>query len=192
MMRAAVKSLDAVLRRVNGIFCFCGDEDCLLRLQIARAPRLLRLDGRTVPAGEPVLAIHLWNEHVPPLPPEGPTLAWAVRSRRLFVKSLEAVAGQIRGDPRLAGVRAVGGSTALFAPGGRGGAVFLSGLGFTVMPYRGRWGRFGDFWENMYSWWLIWAYNPLSPRLRRRFWRFRRAEAWMAAEEFLEQFGGPR
>jgi hypothetical protein len=141
-----------------------------------------------VEAGEPVLALHLWNEHVPPLPPDGPDIAWATRSQRLFVRSLRAVAGQMRHDTRLAGVRAVGSATALFAPDDSSGGVrLMQRLGFTVTPYHSPLGHLGEFWENFYSWWIMWTFNAVSLRTRQLI-HMRRSEMWMPADEFLSRY----
>jgi len=191
-MRALVRLLDALLRRAYGVFEFCDDEDCLLRLQVAKAPYTLHLDGRVVEAGETVLAIHLWNEHVPPIPSAGPDLAWASQMRRLFVESLRAVARRMAHDPRLAGVRAVGGATAVFPPAMHASGVrLMQRLGFTVAPYHRPLGRFGEFWENLYSWWIMWAFSAVSLR-QRRLLRLQRSEIWMSVEDFLSRYGADR
>ncbi len=191
-MRALIRLLDAVLRRAYGVFEFCDDEDCLLRLQVTQVSHVLYLDGQVVEAGAPVLTIHLWNEHVPPIPSAGPNLAWASRMRRLFIASLHAVAGQVAHDPRLASVRAIGGATALFSPVERPGGVHLmQRLGFTVVPYHRPLGCFGEFWENLYSWWITWAFNAVSLR-QRRLLRLQRSEIWMSVEDFLGRYGADR
>jgi hypothetical protein len=188
-MRALVRHFDALLRWVYGVFEFCDDEDAILRLQVTRAPHALPLGGHAADAGEPVLALHLWNEHLPALPTAGPDLAWAARARRLLIWSLRAVARQMRHDPRLAGVRAVGGVTVLLSPAERpGGARLMQRLGFAVVPYYNPLGRFGEFWEDFYSWWIMWAFNAVSLR-HRRLVHLRRVEVWMSAEEFLNRYG---
>lgn len=190
-MRALVRRFDAFLSRVHGIYAFCDEADCLLRLQRIPAPRELRLGGRVVAAGEPVLAIHLHNERIPPLPPAGPNLPWAVLVRRLFLRSLAHVAAEMRRDPRLGDVRAVGNDTTgllTLEDPHDGGARLLERLGFTILPRRTPLGFLGEFCENFYSWVLMWAYNPGSLR-GRRFSRLRRTEVWMPAGEFLAKFG---
>jgi len=188
-VRALIRCFDGFLREALGVCEFCEDPDCLLRLRFAGAPHVLRLGDRVVEADEPVLELHFWNEHFPPLPLKGSDLAWAVRTRGLLVRSLRGVAGEMGRDPRLAGVRAVGGVTVLLSPGDHPAGVHLmERLGFTVLPYHGPWGRFGEFWENFYTWWLMWTYNPVSVRLRSLL-RLRRAEVWMPADEFLRRYG---
>ena len=191
-VRPFVILLDAIVRRRRGVFAFSADEDCLLRLEPGKAPHALCLGGRPVEEGDPVLFLHLWNEHLPILPASGPTVAWAKKAERLFVRSLRQAAEEIRRNPRLGAVRAVGGITAIFPPDpGSSGTRFFQRLGFTVLPYRGRLGRFGEFWENLYSVWLIRAYNPAGLHGRRAS-RLRRSEIWMPIEDFLANFAGER
>ena len=188
-MRALIRRFDALLSRAYGVFPFCDDRDCVLRLQIVRTRRPLCFAGQEVRTGEPVLVLHLWNEQIPPLSPAGPDLAWAAQIRRLFLHSLRAVAGQMRCDPRLAGVRAVGGATTLLSFGDHpGGRRFLERLGFTILPYHSPLGRFGEFWENLYAWSIMWTFNVASLRYRQLF-HLRRAELWMPAEEFMSRYG---
>jgi hypothetical protein len=148
-MRALVRRLDALLRRRLGVFEFCDDPECLLRLRLARAPHDLLLPDATVCAGEPVLELHLWNEQLPLPPRAGPDLAWAVRLHRLWVKSLRLVAQHIGSDAHLAGVRALGGSTVLADSEevvGRYG--LFRRLGFAVLPAKCTLGCFGEFWKS--------------------------------------------
>jgi len=190
-MRGLVRWLDAFLRSQSGIFSYEDREDCLLQIQISRAPQLLVFPDLEIEADEPVLLLHLWNEHLPQLPPDGPDLAWASRARHLFLKSLAGVAEKIRSDASLATIQAVGGRTSLFAPDGRsGGARLLRRLGFTVIPCQhGPGGRLGGFLDDLYAALLIWAYNPNGPRVR---WPSseQRSEFWMPVEDFLRRFGG--
>jgi hypothetical protein len=191
-VRAVIRRFDGYLSRTEKIFTFTDAENCLLRLQIARAPYRVEFAGQSVEAGEAVLAIHLWNEHIPKLAPEGSDLAWAAQTGRLFVQSLHAAGEYVRGNSGLARLRAVRGITALFSPFQRSGGVeLMQRLGFTVLPYLNPLGRFGEFWENFYSWWVIWAYNPTSLR-GRRFMDQRRSEIWMSMDEFLRRYGEPR
>jgi hypothetical protein len=188
-MRALIRRFDAFLRWAYGVFEFTDDADCVLRLQLTRARHLVRLPGQVIHPGERVLGLHLWNEHLPPLPPDGPDLAWAIRMQRTFVQSLHAVAVRMTQDLRLSDVRAVGGVTGLLSPGVHpGGVRLMERLGFTVVPYRSPLGRFGEFWENFYSWWIIWTFNAVSLR-HRQLVHLQRLEVWMSAGEFLDQYG---
>ena len=170
------------------MFEFCDDPDCLWRLRLTRLSQPVCLPDGQVPAGAPVIELHLWNEHVPPIPPQGPNLAWAMRSACMLIESTHALGRHMRRDARLADVQAVGAVTMLIFPGDQsGGEKMISRLGFSLFPHRAALGRFGEFWENFYAWWLMWTYNAASLR-RRQLWHLRRAEMWMSASEFLRRY----
>ena len=190
MLRALIRRFDAFLARQYGLFNFSDEPDCVLRLQITTASHQLSFPDLVVQTGEPVLLLHLWNEHVPPISPEGVDLRWVINMQRSFNKSLEMAGKYMQSEHRAADIRAVGGITVLLFAGSRSsGERFMERLGFTVMPYTHPLGWFGEFWENFFSWWLMWAYNPASLRTRRLFGQHR-AEFWMPAEKFLACYGG--
>jgi hypothetical protein len=64
----------------------------------------------------------------------------------------------------------------------------LSWLGFVVQPYHSPLGSFGEFWENFYSWAIMWAYNAVSLR-QRHLLQLRRSEFWMSIADFLRRYG---
>ena len=188
-MRTLIRWFDVLFRRAGGVFEFCDEADCLLRLQVARAPHDLYLsDGTEVRAGDPVLMLHLWNEHIPPPGPSGPDLAWAAKIYRMFLRSLHAAAQWLADEAHPTNVRAIGGATVLIAPGDDGsGLRLMRHLGFDVFPYQTPLGRCGEFWENLYAWWLMWAFNAASLH-HRRLLHLRRAEVWISADEFLRRY----
>ena len=188
-LRSIIRHFDDWLRRVLGVYNFSDKADCLLRVQLTRASHAVEFPDRAIPAGAPVLMLHLWNEHVPPLPPEGADLVWARRAGRLFVRDLHDVAIHIENTPSLSKVQAIGSVTSVFsASPSSGGAQMMRELGFMVVPAHQPLSRFGEFWENFYSWWLIWAYNPGSLRTH-RLADLHRSESWITAEAFMERFG---
>lgn len=167
---------------------FWDDPDCLFRAQIARASRPIALPGTEIPAGAKVLGLHFWNEHMPQIAPEGPTLEQAVRGRRMIVSTFHALAREMHHDPRMEGIQALGGATVLFAAGDdSSGEKLFTRLGFTVFPHRNTLGRFGEFWENFYTWALMWAYNAVSLR-QRHLLALSRTESWIASGEFLRRY----
>ncbi|MCR4405372.1 MAG: hypothetical protein NUW24_00390 [Anaerolineae bacterium] len=190
-MRAIVRRFDGLLRRAFGVTEFCDDPQCLLRVQLARCPRHVRLsDGAQLLPGEPVLMLHLWNEHVPPMGSTGPDLPWAIKAYRQLIPSLHRVATLVATDPRWAGIRAVGGiSVLILLDSASSSARLMERLGFDVMPHpSGPLGRFGEFWENLYTWALMWAFN--APSLRRKHLsRLQRSEIWMSRQRLLERYG---
>ena len=189
-MRSLIRRFDAFLSRRYGVFTFTDEEDCLLRLQIAAASHSLLLPGQVVQPGDKVLKIHLWNEHVPiPSSSEGYGLVWAKEVQRMFLKSLQAVGRYMQGTSSLADTRAVGGETILlFAGDRRNGERLMKRLGFKVLPYTHPLGRFGEFWENFYSWVLVWTYNPAGLHHRSLFHQ-RRSEFWISAGDYLARYG---
>ncbi len=187
--KRVVRAFDRGLRQVLGVFEFCDDPDCLLRVRVTVAAHPLPLPDRPLPKGAPVLELHLWNERIPPLPAGGPDLAWAAQTRRKLVASLRMLARALSEDPRFTGVQAIGGITVLcFSGDGRQEVHLFRRLGFTVLPYRNPLGRFGEFWENLYTWGIMWAFNEASLR-RRHLLGLRRGEVWMTREAFLRRYG---
>ena len=88
-----VFSLDRWLRRWHGVYEFPAHRDCLFRAERCRAEESLLLsDGVRVRRGDPLLKIHLWNEHMPAMGQRGPTIAWARRASRAIDTSLRELA----------------------------------------------------------------------------------------------------
>jgi hypothetical protein len=188
-MREFVRRIDAVLRRISGNYAFCNDAGCLLRLRRTHSRRTMELAGGTVHRGEPVLELHVWNPHVPPMPDGGANLAWALKLRRMLSHSLQLVAGEMLRDPALAGIQAVGGDSVMIdLRGSSGSRNLMERLGFTVTAYQGPLGSFGEFSKNLHAWMLMWTYNPASLQ-RRRFRDLRRSEVWMTSADFLARYG---
>lgn len=189
-MRLLIRRLDALIRRAGGVFEFTDHADCLFRLQRGQARRPIRLsDGTQVEPGDPVLVLHLWNEHVPPMGPLGADLVWAVRVRRMLASSLCWLASWLEQNGGERTARALFGVTVLVpANGANDGKRLLARLGFDVRPHRGRLGRFGAFWENLYAWGLMWTFNAASLR-RRNLLSVRRAEIWISTRLLLDRYG---
>ena len=189
-MRAIVRRFDAFLSRRLRVFEFCDDKVCILRLRLTKVPRNLQFPEREVKAGAPELELHLWNQRVPPIPPSGANVTWGLRTSRLLIHSYRAVAEWMKHYPNLADLQVVGGVTILISQDGShpGGVYLMQRLGFMVLPYYRPFGAFGEFWENFYSWVLIWTYNPASMHSH-HFLTSRRAEIWMLADEFMKRYG---
>ncbi len=187
-MRSAVRFLDVLLSKQACLFEFSQEPDIILRLQLRTAPHRVEFSGVTITKGDPVLGIHVWNERMPRIPPAGADLEWALTLNRRLIHSFNAVAQWIQADSRADSARAICGFSALFSfTDHTGGLRMIQHLGFAVLPYHRPLGRFGDFWENLLSWGIMWAYNDASLRSR-KFWRLQRSEIWMAREDFLRRF----
>ena len=93
LLEAAVFALDGWLRRRRGVFEYWLEPQCLFRLEQRRADDTLVLaDGTRVRAGARVLALHLWNEHLPLMGRSGLTFAWGHKVSRAIGASLHELA----------------------------------------------------------------------------------------------------
>jgi len=173
------------------MFEFCDAPDCIFRVSVGIAAHPIRIAGGEIPAGTKVLELHFWNEHMPRMPDGGPLIGPAVKLRRMMASSIRRLAESMKNDPRLAGVKAVGGVTPLFSTGDKSAAerIFLR-LGFAVTPHKNPSGRFMEFWEELYGWLLMWAFIDGNPK-RRGLRGLRRTDFWMSAEDFLLLYGSP-
>jgi len=189
MLRGIIRNFDTFICRLNGVHTFSDDIDCILRIQLTEAPHDVSFLEFKVNQGDPILLYHLWNERLPELPSEGSNLAWSTRLLRLFKKSLHLVAQYIQEAPNLPDIQALAGVTVLLPIGrGEGSTNLMERLGFTTMMYQSPLGRFGEFWENFYSWGLMWTYNPISLR-GRSLLKLERKECWMNIYDFTKRYG---
>jgi hypothetical protein len=187
-LRLLIRRFDDWLSRVEGVHPFSDDPRVILRIQHGRAAWDIPLPEGVVSAGSPVLFVHLWNERIPPMSGAGADFAWARTAQRSMIHSFRAMARYVQHLPDLAASSAVGGVIAQLDPARpRGGAALFECLGFVIFPYHRPAGRVGEFWENFYTWWLMWTYNPASAR-RRSILSLRRNEFWMDAAKFLGLF----
>ena len=89
----AVFGLDRWLRRWHGVYEYSNNPVCLFRLNRGTAEQVLSLaDGTRIGPGDPILNLHLWNEHILPMTQDGATLAWARRLSRAIDVSLRELA----------------------------------------------------------------------------------------------------
>jgi YkoP domain len=103
-----VFSLDRWLRRWHGVYEFSAHRDCLFRAERCCAEAgLLLADGVRVRRGDALLKVHLWNEHMPAMGPDGPTVAWARRASRAIETSLRELARHVAQSSELDPVVAV-------------------------------------------------------------------------------------
>ncbi len=104
----AVFRLDRWLRQRNGIFEYSAEQRCLFRLERACADQAMALaDGTRIRAGDPILKLHLWNEHVPAMGQQGPTVAWARQVSRAIEASLRELARYWAQHPELDDVQLI-------------------------------------------------------------------------------------
>jgi len=187
-MRAIFRPLDSYLRKRFDIFEYSSDDRCIFRVRASSAERDLALPNQTVSAGEPVLELHFWNEHIPAVPEGGHDMRWAVGAVRMLAASCRMLAARLDEDPRMAGARAVGGVTPLFAVGdGSGWERIFTRLGFVMQPHHNPSGAFIEFWERVYAWMVMRTFavgSGLSPKLA----PIQRTDFWISRDDFLARY----
>jgi hypothetical protein len=193
IFRAMVRRFDVLLRRQFRVQEFTQDEGCILRISLSVFKEAIQLsDGTTVHPGDKICELHFWNEHLPPMPPQGPDLRWGLRFYRLAVRSFRSLANHMVAEQGLEDIVALRGQMALPEGGDFLSLVSLCAqMGFDVVNLTlraGHWGRFKHFWENIYSWALMWTFNPATLR-RKRFLRLQRYQFWMSRQALLQRYG---
>ncbi len=109
-----ILGLDRRLRRRYGIYEYTSHRDCLLRVERYRADeRIILSDGTRVEVGDPLLRLHLWNEHMPLIGTHGPSMAWARRIERGMNLSLAELARHLNQSAASRAVVAVSGQMRL-------------------------------------------------------------------------------
>ena len=173
----AVFGLDRWLRRRQGVFEYTDDPACIFRIQHARAEQPLALSGGArIEPGMPILNLHLWNEHIPLMGPEGATVGWAHHLSRAVPASLRQLAAYLDADPGLDDIAALRADMRLGPPEKSPQLVRLMGrYGFepaaeTVRAGYWRSGSLHHLGENILIFLLLLATNPVAvgtPVLRR-------------------------
>lgn len=191
--RQFVATIDVLVRRAAGIFEFSDSPACLLRLGLGRSEiDLVLSDGTIVRPGDWVGQFHLWNEHIPRMSATGPDLRWGVKFYRGMMASLETLTVYVQTDDRFTWVNAFHGEVAVLQREDVPAAIQLfRRIGFDIQeqPAPTNWaGRFRRFWENLYTWWLMWAYQPasLQGKTLRHLARF---DVWISRAELMTRHG---
>lgn len=191
----AVRGVDTLLRQHLGIREITDDEECIFRVSLAVARTSLWLsDGTRVAAGTPVLELHFWNEHLPIMPAQGPSVAWANLLKRRLYRSLATVTAYLEGDPRLADIIALNGAPPFASRLGLAQMVRTARrFGFEVIDPDAppdRHGRLYLLLDGILLWGMARAYNPASVSgkgLRRQ-----RYQLWISRARLLGRYaGGP-
>jgi hypothetical protein len=188
-----VRGVDALLRQRQHIHEFTTDSECLFRIAVGEAPVSIDLsDGTAVRPGDPILELHLWNEHIPAMPAGGPSAAWANLMKRQIRRSLILTALYLEQERALASIVAL-----------HGAPPFRSRLGAPQMFRAAK--RFGfdlvqpdepgnwrsvvhERLDGILLWALLLAFNPSAQRGDRA--SRQRYHLWISRRKLLRYFAG--
>ena len=181
-----VRAIDRRMRQRIDIWEFNQDPACILRVGTATARIGAQLaDGTIIKPGDTIGVIHLWNERMPQIPAEGPTLAWARQFRGGLFGSFRLLADYVAESPRLAHIPAFGGELPfVFTPAT---TRMLERLGLEIfddVPPRGLGERAIDLGSRIWTWLMRWAFNPGSAR-ETRLSDLTRRPAWISRNTLL-------
>ncbi len=160
---------DRRLRARQGIREYSSSPECLFRMEIqASDVDLLLSDGTRIRAGDRVVRLHLWNEHVPRLPAQGPSIAWARSMVRAFDSSLHELASYLASRKDLDDVAAICG-TMSFGTASRTEQIIriAAQYGFERVPgcsKRSIYGSIRRFGENILVSMIVLTCNPAALR----------------------------
>lgn len=172
-----------MLRERQGIWSFTDECDCLFRLALITSEFNICLSDRTkIAIGDPLIELHLWNEHLPVMPSAGPSAAWAVRLLRQMRASMVLLDRYLEQEPSLNRVAAVMGSSPFASRlGGIQMARTAERFGFEILDPEqdSEWGeRMHMIFDSMLLWALGYTFNPSALRGKR--WLRQRYHLWIS------------
>jgi hypothetical protein len=101
-------ALDVRLQRRHAVFEYTGNPSCVFRIEIALSCQRLALrDGTGVQRGQRIAWLHFWNEHIPPVPEDGATIAWARQMQQAMAVSLQELARYLGSRPDFADIAVI-------------------------------------------------------------------------------------
>jgi hypothetical protein len=162
--------IDDSIRRRNHVCEFSNDPRCVLRIRVTEARRdIVLADGASVRRGDKLIDIHLWNEHVPVIERDGPTIAWGRRLGMAMDLSFRQLAAFMAHHPELDGVTAIRGTMAVATARSTTPLLrIMQHFGFEIVPdnepvsLRRRLYEWG---ENILGLLLLLAVNPAVARV---------------------------
>jgi hypothetical protein len=162
--------IDDGLRCRNNVYEYTNDPQCIFRIQITEAWQNIDFaDGAAAHIGDRLISLHLWNEHVPAIPPEGPSLAWGRRMGRVMHVSLRQLAAFMSLRPEFDGVVAIHGNMAESTAQTAAQLLrIMQHFGFETAPQQRAipWGqKLHQFGENILVLLLLLAVNPAAARI---------------------------
>jgi hypothetical protein len=191
--RHAVRFIDSLLVRIYGVRTYSDDPECILR--IASKPLTLPKpvvlpDGTELGVGAKLIEIHFWNEHLPPIQDEGADLLFGRQFATRLAYSLGLLAAYAAGHPDLEDFAAIHGQLSFIQQEEVDSFKRLAWRFGLLLERRESAGlRFwkGAFWAGLYSWWLMWTFNPGTLR-RKRFRDVALSDIWMTRSVMLDRY----
>jgi hypothetical protein len=164
-----LESLDRRLQLRQGVREFTCSPDCVFRMQVAVSDFELTLsDGTCVRPGDRIINLHLWNEQIPSLPEQGPSMAWARQMKRAFDNSFRELALHLAERRDLDDVIAICGTMAFGTAAQTNQLARIAGrYGFERIPVRGKPSlgkRVHRFAENVFISLFVFTRNPATLR----------------------------
>lgn len=191
LARLGVRAIERILIRCYGVFEYTSDPHSILRLSRSRSPRdVVLAEGRRIQKGEALLVMHFRNEQLASTPGGGASLEWGLVFFRGALQSFRLLARFLSAHRDFDDVRAIYADFG-FVQDDRMEQMgrLATRLGFDFIPReRPGWDvRQRAFWDNLFSWWLVWTYNPVS-LVGKSFAHMRRCELWMSRERLREKY----
>jgi hypothetical protein len=159
--------LDRVIRRWHRIYEYSGHERCIFRINTALAEHSMLLkDGTHVRRGDPIIKLHLWNEHMPSMGDRGPSVAWGRHVTHDMNISLQELAHYLNEQPELKDIKAICADMCLGTAAKRNQLARIVGhFGFEAARRGlGRAGPLARLSQNIMMFLLVLATNPSTLR----------------------------
>ncbi|MEN2983696.1 MAG: hypothetical protein ABDH25_01550 [Dictyoglomaceae bacterium] len=174
--------LDKIVSLFLGVKKFTENPKCILRYRPVKVKKDIVLpNGDIIKKNSWIIDLHLWNEHLPPIPKDGVDLDWGRKFYSLLINSFLELLDFLE-NSRWKNVEYLFGETAFFFVDQERVIRFLNKLGFLVLPLEEGKTHGEDFYrflQNGYSWCLIYAYNKESLKRKKDFFYVRRYNLWV-------------
>jgi hypothetical protein len=187
LRRKFICGIDRIILREYGIEPFTYDPECILRIVKIRNSKIVSLsEGSIWEIGDPLIEIHLWNERLANFQPIDSGLLWRRFLLNFFRSSLALLAEYIeRSGLKIVGIRGETG----FIVDIRTAQDIFKHLDFDVEVLEQPGCKFWRtaFWENIYSFLLMWTYRQGSLR-GKHLTDLQRVQVRMSARKFESRY----
>lgn len=186
-VRALIRLVDLLPRRVQGIVEFSDQTDCLLRIRKIQLRSSVALpNGTRLHRGEAVIDLHFWNEH---LPANRSVIRCGVALHTQLQNSFTLLAETISGQPQFSDVAALHGRIAFLKENSRRCKYvrLAQRYGFLIdVPKLSPWECFHNSSEKLWLRALLWTFNP--PLQRSPAISPMRLHFWMPRSDLLKRY----